>query len=426
MWRLRTLMASFLYALVDLAVTPFAVVGFLSWTRGPSLRREAKELAAMQAKSQPSALRALAMRHNLRRRGRQPITTITSPDLGPNYDCNEEEDSCGTVCDDGCGEWGCGVVVTTQQLSEKVPICGDEIVVQNSCAIAGLRGFTALVVDVDLLLPAIPPSASGAHSTATAAAAIAASSKSSRHGISWSESRLTLRHAALPSAPSSLEDGLADPVATPALELSSLPPTSAAMSGAVSEIELATAVPAVSSTLEAEVHSVDGINTVAFVARDDEANVLQGKEPLSPVEGQVPLGDINNQQQAAAEPSSANQDRTFLAPFFGNDDDGDDDGDSADVVVSLEAHASSTGAISRGPTESVVPASDVQFLRKNVVGSFGYSWTLRVQCVSAGVLALADVFFVPSLILLLLTRYRLGPHNRKVWTLLISFIFFKS
>jgi len=152
MWRLRTLMASFLYALVDLAVTPFAVVGFLSWTRGPSLRREAKELAAMQAKSQPSALRALAMRHNLRRRGRQPITTITSPDLGPNYDCNEEEDSCGTVCDDGCGEWGCGVVVTTQQLSEKVPICGDEIVVQNSCAIAGLRGFTALVVDVDLLL----------------------------------------------------------------------------------------------------------------------------------------------------------------------------------------------------------------------------------------------------------------------------------
>jgi hypothetical protein len=83
-------------------------------------------------------------------------------------------------------------------------------------------------------------------------------------------------------------------------------------------------------------------------------------------------------------------------------------------AVSLEAFASSAGAVSRGPTESVVPAADVRFARRNVVGAFGYSWTLRAACVAAGLLAVADVFFVPALLLLLATRYRLHPHRNKV------------
>ena len=432
----RTWSVSFLYALVDLAVFPFAVVGFVSWTRGPSLRREAKELAAMQAKSPPSTFRALAMRHYLRHRGHQPPLTSTSPDLEPAYNYSEDEESCGVHCDEICGDWGCGVVVARQELDEKVPICGDEVVVHDNCAIVGLRGFTALVVDVDLPLLSISPAASTTANGPATGAAIAAST-TSRHGLSWSESRLTLRHAALPSAPSTLDDGIADPVATPALATAQM---SAAISGAASEIEVASVVPDMAADiLAAEVHPVVDVHAVGVAARDNcnhndtrvpaerdegevtmrmtsQTNSIQEKEPLRPLEDQLPLGSSYSQPQAAVGPS-ANHDRALLAAYF----DGYDGNDNAEVAVSQEAHASSTGAISRGPTESVIPASDVQFLRRNVVGSFGYSWTLRVQCISAGILALADVFFVPSLIVLLATRYRLGPHRRKVRNLLISF-----
>ena len=90
--------------------------------------------------------------------------------------------------------------------------------------------------------------------------------------------------------------------------------------------------------------------------------------------------------------------------------DGDGDVPLADVTSS-----DMMGTVARGPTESVVPAHHVQFERSVTLLPFAFNWTLRRRGVVAGLLAVCDVVFVPALLLLLATHYRLRPQRRTIF-----------
>jgi len=320
------------------------------------------------------------------------------------------------------------VVPSAERQCERVPIVGDEVAVESSCAIVGLRGFTALVVAVEL------PPANHRAPAATAA---------SRHGESWPGVLLTLRHAPLPTAPSAYaqggHEGGADPEAMPAGSAAVSAAAGVAIEAEVHSVEAfggpdeSDFAPLSAPTLAAAAAAADADTVVAAEARlatarhalaadaaaDDKARAraervggpraddLRASAAGSGLvaaggsgAGSAAGGLLPSESQRLV--GSSGDDAALLAAFGG------------DAAVSLEAFASSAGAVSRGPTESVVPAADVRFARRNVVGAFGYSWTLRGACVAAGLLAVADVFFVPALLLLLATRYRLHPHRNKV------------
>jgi len=253
---------------------------------------------------------------------------------------------------------------------------------------------------------------------------------------------LTLRHAPLPTAPSAYaqggHEGGADPEAMPAGSAAVSAAAGVAIEAEVHSVEafggpdesdfaplsapsLAAAAAAADAdtVVAAEARFATARNALAADAADDDKARARAERVGGPRANDLrasaagsglvaaggsgaggPFGLLPSENQRLV--GSSGDDAALLAAF----------GDAA--AVSLEAFASSAGAVSRGPTESVVPAADVRFARRNVVGAFGYSWTLRGACVAAGLLAVADVFFVPALLLLLATRYRLHPHRNKV------------